>query len=219
VRCLCLTLLLMATGSIAFAQTPISANDASGLEITKFSWSKERIGWENDPFRGPIENFDEMRARARNEKRIADAKRGGGGSADKIKIEAQADAANIATQHKTTTSRYVFTYKATVRNLSNKTITLLDWDYVFFDKGTDSELGRHQFTNEEKIGPGKSRELLVSLRKPPTQTISVTSLNKNEGESLIGRIMIIRVQYSDGTSWQALETTSQQTDDKPPKNQ
>ncbi len=200
-----LTLLLASTAMVSVAQTSAQLVDNAGLEITKFSWSKERIGWENDPFRGPIENFDEMRARTREEKRITDAKRGGSGAADKIKREAQADAANIATQHKTTTSRYVFQYKATVRNLSNRTITSVDWDYVFFDKGTDSELGRHQFTNDEKIGPGKSREFLVSLRKPPTQTISVTSLNKNEGDSMIGRVIIVRVQYSDGSSWQAPE--------------
>jgi hypothetical protein len=200
-----LTLLLAFNAIVSVAQTTPPVVDNAGLEVTKFSWSKERIGWENDPFRGPIENFDEMRARSRNERRILDAKRGGAGAADKIKVEASADAANIATQHKTTQSRYVFQYKATVRNLSNKTITSVDWDYVFFDKSTDSELGRHQFTNDEKIGPGKSREFLVSLRKPPTQTISVTSLNKNEGEGLTGRVIIVRVQYSDGSSWQAPE--------------
>ncbi len=202
-----LPLLIATTAVVSMAQVPAPAADASGIEVIKSNWIKERIGWENDPFRGPIENFDEMRARTRNEKRIADAKRGGAGDADKLKRDAGADAANIATQHKVTTSRYVFTYKATVRNLSTKTITSLDWDYVFFDKGTESELGRHEFTNDEKIGPGKSRELQVSLRKPPTQTISVTSLNKNEGDSLIGRIIIVRIQYSDGSSWQAPETT------------
>ena len=44
--------------------------DPPDLVVLKFSWSKERIGWERDPFGGAVENFDEMRARARNEKRI-----------------------------------------------------------------------------------------------------------------------------------------------------
>lgn len=206
-KCLGLTLLLAFTAIASVAQTPSLAADNAGIEVVKFSWSKERIGWENDPFRGPIENFDEMRARAREEKRITDAKRGGSGAADKLKREAQADAANIATQHKTTPSRYVFQYKTTLRNLSNKTITSVDWDYVFFDKGGESELNRHQFTSEEKIGAGKSKELLVSLRKPPTQTISVISLNKNEGDSLTGRVIIVRVEYSDGSSWQLPEVS------------
>jgi hypothetical protein len=206
VKGLCLVVLLIASGTICFAQSSVAPADTSAVEVIRFSWSKERIGWENDPFRGPIENFDEMRARTRNEKRISDAKRGGSGDADKIKREAGADAANIATQHKNAPSRYVFMYRATVRNASNKTIASIDWDFVFVDKSTNTELGRQQFTSEEKIGPGKSKELLVAITKPPTQTISVTALNKNEGDSLLGRVTVIRVEYADGTSWQLPET-------------
>jgi hypothetical protein len=193
---------------VALAQSSNALPETSGLEVIKFSWSKERLGWENDPFRGPIENFDEMRARTRNEKRISDAKRGGSGDADKIKREAGADAANIATQHKSKPSRYVFLYRTTVRNVSQKTIKSIDWDYIFLDKSTNAELGRQQFTSEEKIGPGKSKELVVGITRPPTQTISVTALNKNEGDSLLGHVTVIRVTYSDGSSWQAPESLS-----------
>jgi len=206
---LCLALLIVSLATVLLAQSTVNPNEAAGLEVLKCSWSKERMGWENDPFRGPIENFDEMRARTRNEKRIADAKRGGGGDADRLKREAGADAAIVASQHKNTLSRYVFTYKTTIKNLSQKTIKLIDWDYVFLDKTTESELGRQQFTNEEKIGPGKTRELTVAITRPPTQTISVTALNKNEGDSLIGRVIVLRVEYSDGSIWQAPETNNQ----------
>ncbi|PYS73069.1 MAG: hypothetical protein DMF69_05925 [Acidobacteria bacterium] len=201
-RYLSLIILIAFAASVSLAQTQTPA-----VEVVKSSWNKERIGWENDPFRGPIENFDEMRARTRNEKRITDAKLGSGGSADKVKVDAAADAANIATQHQQTTSRYVFMYKTTIRNLSEKTILSVDWDYVFLDKMDNTELNRHQFTSDEKIGPGKAKELVVNLRRPPTQTISVTSLNKNEAESVLGQVVVMRVQYSDGSSWQAPETS------------
>jgi hypothetical protein len=196
----CLALLFASTAIVSHAQTTAPPTDTAVVEVLKFNWSKERIGWENDPFRGPIENFDEMRARTRNEKRITDAK--GSGNADKVKRDASADAANIATQHKNTASRYVFTYKTTVKNSSAKTIKSIDWDYIFFDKGTETETGRQQFTSEEKIGPGKSKELVVSITKPPSHTISVTALNENERDSLIGRVVVVRIDYSDGTYWQ-----------------
>jgi hypothetical protein len=202
-KCLCLVLLLASTTTFAVAQSPTQSTDPT--EVIKFSWSKERIGWENDPFRGPIENFDEMRARARNEKRITDAKSGGSGGTDKLKRDAGADAANMATQHQNTPSRYVFTYKTTVKNTSDKTITSIDWDYIFFDRTSELELGRQQFTSDETIKPGKSKELLVNLTKPPTHTISVTSLNKNEADSLTGRVVVMRVVYADGSSWTAAE--------------
>jgi hypothetical protein len=203
-RYLCLTLLLLSVTSVAFGQSTATPTDASRLEVIKFSWSKERINWEHDPFGGPIENFDEMRARSRIERQSQSAKQGG-----KVQQDAKADAANLATLHKTKPSEYVFTYKTTVRNLSNKTIKSVDWDYIFFDKSTNTELGRQQFTSEEKISPGKSKELVVAIRKPPTHTISVTALNKGEAESLIGRIVILGVQYSDGSSWQAPQVETQ----------
>lgn len=194
---LTLALLVALTAAIAQAQSP-----APGVEVTKFNWDKERIGWERDPFSGPIENFDETRARQRNERRIEDAKRGNSAEIDKIKREAKADAANIATQHKATPSRYVFVYKATVKNSGSKAIKAIDWDYVFFERGTENEIGRQQFTSEEKIGPGHTKELIVTIRKPPTQTISLTALNKDERGTLDGRIVIVRIDYADGTIWQ-----------------
>ena len=173
------------------------------VEVVKFSWSKERIGWERDPFGGPIENFDETRARQRNERRIEDAKRGGNSAeVDRIKREAKADAANIAAKHKDSPSRYVFVYKATIKNTSAKAIKSIDWDYIFLERGTENELGRQQFTSEEKISAGKTKELIVTITKPPTKTISLTALNANERGTLDGRVILVRIDYADGTSWQ-----------------
>ena len=200
-----LALLLAVTATVSNAQPAPAVTIEPGVEVTRFSWSKERIGWERDPFGGPIENFDEVRARTRNERRIDEAKRGNSAEVDKIKREARADAANIAAKHQRTPSRYVFVYKVTVKNLSDKAIKSIDWDYVFYERGTESELGRQQFTNDEKIGPGKSKELIVTITKPPTKTISLTALNNNERGSLDSRVVLVRIQYADGTSWQLPE--------------
>lgn len=190
------------TATVAVAQPASAAADPSRVEVVRFSWSKERIGWEGDPFGGPIENWDEVRARTRNERRIEDAKRGGSSEIDKIKREAKADAANIAAQHKDTRARYVFVYKTTVKNLSDKPIKSIDWDYVFLDRTTESEIGRREFTSDEKISPGKSKELVVTISKPPTHTISLTALNNKERDALIERVIVVRINYADGTFWQ-----------------
>jgi hypothetical protein len=189
-----IVLVLLCAGVVC-AQQP-------GVEVVKFSWTKERIGWERDPFSGPIENFDETRARQRNERRIEDAKRGNSAEVDRIRREAKADAANIAAKHKDPPSRYVFIYKATIKNAGSKTIKSIDWDYVFLERGTENEIGRQQFTSEEKISPGKNKELVVTITKPPTKTISLTALNNNERGTLDGRVILVRIDYADGTSWQ-----------------
>jgi hypothetical protein len=201
-RWLVVALGLALTATVSIAQQVSNPPDPSKTEVVKFSWAKERIGWERDPFGGPIENFDEARARQRNERRIEDAKRGGSAEVDKIKREARADAANIAAKHKQPPSRYVFIYKTTVKNLSDKPIKSIDWDYVFFDSTNETEIGRREFTSEERISPGKSKELTVRITKPPTQTISVTALNTGERKSLMERVVIVRIDYADGTSWQ-----------------
>lgn len=187
----------------ANAQSPAGMQDPPELQIVKFSWSKERLGWERDPFSGPVENFDEMRVRSRNEKRIDDAKRGGNSAeADRIKREAKADSAILEQRRRQSPPRYGFMYKLSVRNTGAKAVKSLDWDHVFFDPASEAEVGRHQFTGDEKIGPSKQKEFSVFIPAPPSRTVSVDKLIKGERDSIGERIVIIRIQYADGSVWQ-----------------
>jgi hypothetical protein len=191
-------------GAVAVnAQSPPSSSVQPEIAIVKFGWSKERINWQQDPFSGPIENFDEMRVRARNDKRIQDAKRGGNGSEiSRAERDARTDAALTAQIHQNKPGRYEFLYSVQVRNSGEKTIKAVDWDYVFFDVNNQTELGRRQFRSEEKISPGKSKELKYFIPTPPTKTVSVHSLDKNERQNLGEAVVIVRVEYADGSIWQ-----------------
>src|SRR6266850_1227997 len=155
-----IALLLLFPAIAAKPQGTAPVQEPSGISVLKFSWNKERIGWEQDPFGGPIENFDEMRVRSRNEKRIMDAKKGGNGSeVSRAERDARTDEALISSIHKNTNTRYAFVYKLILQNNDARYIKAVDWDYVFFDASTERELGRRQFTSEQKIAPGKSKEL------------------------------------------------------------
>src|SRR5215218_6726487 len=140
-----LLLLALAAAAVHARQQPPppAPPDAPGVAVVKFSWDKERINWERDPFGGPVENFDEMRVRARNEKRIDDAKRGGGSpDVDRIRREARADAAILqAARNNRGPARYGFRYKVSFRNGGAKAVREIDWDYVFNDAATHEELG------------------------------------------------------------------------------
>src|SRR4051812_17084202 len=179
-----------------------SQGDASGVAVVKFSWDKERVNWERDPFGGPVENFEEMRVRARNEKRIDDAKRGGGGDVDRIRREARADSALLEIARQKGPPRYGFRYKLSVRNDGTKAVKEFDWDYVFTDGATGDELGRHKFTSEGHFAPGKSREFSFFIPTPPTMRISAYALDKSERSGLNEQIILVRVLYEDGTVWQ-----------------
>jgi hypothetical protein len=202
-KILVVVLCIVCGGASASAQSGSASTDSSSLAVVKFSWTKERINWQQDPFSGPIESFDEMRVRSRNEKRIADAKRGGNGSdLSRAERDAKTDAALTAQIHKNKPGRYQFLYSVRVRNDGAKMIKAIDWDYVFFDLHNQSELGRRQFRTEEKIAPGKSKDLKSFMRTPPTQTVSIHSLVKNERANLGEQVVIVRVEYLDGSVWQ-----------------
>jgi len=179
----------------ACAQQLAVIQQPSDVEVVKASWGKIRIGWERDPFGGPVENFDEMRSRARTDRRIA---QGGG---ERAKRDAKADDANLQQQREKNPPKYYFIYKTKLKNNSTSAITQLDWDYVFLERGTENELGRQQFTSDEQIGPGKTKELTVTLASPPTKTVSVTSLNLEEHDRFTERIELVRVKYADGRVW------------------
>lgn len=193
-----LTLLL--TILVAAAAQQPATGGPSEVQVVKFSWSKERINWEQNPFGGPNENFHEMQFRARAEKRASDARRANSPEATKLEKDARADVAIIqAERQKKGPPRYTFLYKTSIKNTSEKTIKEIDWDYVFLDAATGEELGRRQFTSVQTIGPGKSKELSVMLSAPPTQRISVYSLDKRERIGFEEQVVIVSVKYSDGS--------------------
>jgi hypothetical protein len=181
---------------------PPRADASGGVAVVKFGWEKERVNWERDPFGGPVENFEEMRVRARNEKRIDDAKRGGGQDVDRIRREARADSALLEIARQKGPPRYGFRYKLSVHNDGAKAVKELDWDYVFTDAATGDEIGRHKFTSEGRVSPGKAREFSFFIPNPPTLRVSAYALDKNERASLGEQIVLVRILYEDGTTWQ-----------------
>ena len=199
-----LLLSLLVVPIASYAQTLPASATSSQVEVVKFSWSKERLNWEQNPFGGPNENFHEMQFRARAEKRVSDAKKSGTtGQQASAERDAKVDAAIIAAARQPSgPPRYYFIYRASLKNASNKQIEEIDWDYVFIDSATGQELGRHQFTSAKTIAPGKNRELSFSLSAPPTRRISVYALNKQERSGIADQVVVVRVKYSDGSVWQ-----------------
>lgn len=173
------------------------------IELVKFSWSKERLNWEGNPFGGPNENFHQMQFRARSEKRVSDAKRSNSAEIGKLEKEAKTDAAIVESENKNSAPpRYYFIYRASMKNLSPKAVKEIDWDYIFVDAATGDELDRHQFTSVQNIGPGKQKELAFTLSTPPTRRISVSALDKKERVGIEERVVIVRVTYADGSVWE-----------------
>lgn len=214
-RSLFLVVLMLAFVAGANAQATVNSLDPQ-VTVVKHSWSKERISWEGDPFGGPVENFEDVRRRSVDNRRVERA-RGSGNVGEAAKIEREMRAEQVIKARPPKPPRYAFLYRASVRNISAKTIKEMDWDYIFLDAVTGEELGRREFTSVESIAPGKTRELIFSLGKPPAQRISVYSLDRKERDGLVEKIVIGRIQYSDGTSWQRPDTQGPALAAQPPR--
>jgi len=195
--CLCATSRAQSSADAATSAAP----QPPGVEVVKYSWSKDRIGWEGDPFGGTIENFDDMRRRRADERRIQRG-RSGGNLAEAARVEQEMRSEQVIKARPPKPPRYAFSYKLSVRNTGQKAIKEIDWDYVFFDVATGEELDRREFTGVEKIAPGKNKELVFLVPTPPTNRISVHSLGKNERDGLREEVVLVRVLYEDGSVWQ-----------------
>jgi hypothetical protein len=86
----------------------------------------------------------------------------------------------------------------TVRNLGEITIESVEWDYVFIDPITKSEVGRHRFFSSIKLGPHQSRVVVEQSSSPPTKVISVKALLQPELNRFIEEVVIRRVTYENG---------------------
>jgi hypothetical protein len=193
---------LLALLVICAASYPIVAQDAgSPLVVIKFSWDKERI--RPIPSMVPLASQDELIQQSRREQQIATARNAQQkGTTSRLESQNSNHQEAKVKAQQTELPRDGYRYKVTLRNDGLKTIKSIDWDYYFVDPLTNQELARHQFTSDETIKPGKSKEVTVLYLKPPVKTVDARSLRKKEGESFAGRIVIARLQFSDGSVWQ-----------------
>ena len=201
-----LTALFLLVGLSAAARAQQQATPAEGphgLTVLKCGWSRELIpGWENRPT--GAESYDVMLSRVAAEQRVQRERNAGNKGRmahadDEAKVYEKANADNSAKSSKP--PRFGYRYKVSIRNGGPKAVKSVDWDYVFLDPETQAEVERHQFTSDEKIGPGKEKELSVFNLSPPTRTISARASGRKDSPPFVERIILVRVEYTDGSVW------------------
>lgn len=187
-------LLLCASSSSVFAQ-----DSGSGVVVLKCSWEKERI--RPRPSLAPLASQDELVQQSQREQQLAAAKNAGDrGKVAKLETQISNHRNATAKASQTELPRDGYRYKVRLRNDGAKIVKSIDWDYLFLDPMTEQELARHQFTSDETIKPGKSKEISVLYLIPPVKLVSAQMLNKKR-LPFTGRVVVAHIQYSDGSSW------------------
>jgi hypothetical protein len=192
---------LLALIMICVATPAVLAQDSgNGIVVLKFSWDKERI--RPRPSLTSLASQDELIQQSQRQQQLAAAKNvGDRGKVAKLETQISNHQKATAKASQTELPRDGYKYKVTLKNEGMKTVKSIDWDYLFLDPITQQELARHQFTSDETIKPGKSKEMSVLYLIPPVKLVSARMLNKKE-LPFTEQAVVMRIQYSDGSSWQ-----------------
>jgi len=97
-----------------------------------------------------------------------------------------------------------YVYEAKVTNTGEKGIRKLVWDYVFFEQGTETEVGRRRFVSKVSIGPGKTRDVVFRSASSPTGTVDARNAGKKPRDQYSEKVVIQGLEYADGSVWQAV---------------
>lgn len=97
-----------------------------------------------------------------------------------------------------------YSYTVKLRNRGKIGIRSIEWEYVFLEPGTKEELSRRRFSSNSTIGPGRTKSLVVRSAIPPTGTIDAGNVDRKPEERYLEQIVIVGVEYSDGSRWPAL---------------
>jgi len=95
-----------------------------------------------------------------------------------------------------------FTYQTKVQNNSAKPVAVVFWEYQFREKGNPTILSRRQFVCLAKVKPSKTRDFEIFTLAAPSSVISVKTLSKKSEPAFDESVIINRVEFEDGSTWQ-----------------
>ncbi len=177
-----------------------SVPEASGLAVVKKEWRVTYITPKisvraADPFEATDESD-------RLERRLAIPPKANIGPFRQVSGKPETTEASRKERELKATASYV--YQLRLRNDNDKTVRYVLWDYVFLDPETRQEVGRRRIESKASIKPGRAETMTHKLVSPPTGAVDVRLLGKKTSEMFIEQIVIRRVEFADGSVWQAL---------------
>ena len=205
-----LLLLTVAFLSPAYvAQTNV--NGEAPLQVIRFSWREyrpSRLSLATGVPRaeaGPTDRLDDIRLQrliAAERRRAPQDREASVEKLEERQVQRQRQLPNPSkepTPARVAAHGNEYSYSVELKNLADKKVQAVEWDYVFVEAGTGKELRRHSFRNDVGIGVGKRKKVEVKSATGPHAVVDVNVLS---GESAGERVEIKRVIYSDGTKWE-----------------
>jgi hypothetical protein len=92
-----------------------------------------------------------------------------------------------------------YTYTASVKNESGKTIEIVFWEYRFTEIAKPQNLVRHQFLCAMKLKKGDTKELSAFSQFGPSEVIDAASIAKQPGKLFNEEVIVNRIEFADGS--------------------
>jgi hypothetical protein len=95
-----------------------------------------------------------------------------------------------------------YEHRIKVRNAANKPADILFWEYQFIETSNPENVVRRQFICGVEMKPNKEKDVQSFSFSSPSAVISVESLAKGSTKPFEERVVINRVEFTDGSIWQ-----------------
>jgi hypothetical protein len=195
-------------------QNPTAPQEVPSVTVLGFKWSRthQNVKTQDPSATARVGPAQEMTVADKVLQRNARANNPvGAPDPDETTIDARSAAIEKAVQESRTPSARPtegFGYLVKVQNTGNKVIDFLFWEYQFIDPSNPENVTRRQFLCAVKIKPDKEKELQAFGVSGPSEVISVKTLANPSAKPFQEKVVINRVEYTDGSVWQRRDWNS-----------
>jgi hypothetical protein len=186
-------------------QNPMTVNEGSPVTVVSFKCSRARRTVEVREGEAPVPAAAMIPANktlARNA-RVNDPPGARDPNADTIDGRSAALEKNVRESRKSQPKTLDgFSYRVKIQNASAKVVAIVIWEYQFVDPSDPSQVVRRQFLCDAMIKENKEKELEGFSLSAPSPVVSVGTLADRSTTPSSEKILINRVEYTDGSVWQ-----------------
>jgi hypothetical protein len=183
-----LVIICFIAAGLSPAQTTAPARPPHGLVTLKLTWSRVA-----SPPRMASPQQDEVSGPPRRDNPQADP-------VDKLRAPSPIPGPSLPNRGKLFD---VYVYSLEVRNVGEKKVRGVFWEYVAADRGSGAELNRRQFIIIQGIGPGRAATLSARSPLAPSNLVTAGGLGKDERSPFTSSAEIRCVLYADDTVWES----------------
>ena len=204
-RTLLLLPLFFTAIAVAQNQTILVSQETSDLKVLSHKWTKTRRVTANVRSNEPPPPAPSLTTSAARNAQKADRLSEDGGprvaadSMDGRSANLEKMLRESRSQQPKTLDGYSYTLK--LKNESSREIEVVFWEYQFLDDDT-SNATRRQFLCGLNLKPSKEKELVAFSLSGPSKVISAENLVVVNAKQPQEKVLINRLEYSDGTIWQ-----------------